>query len=139
VPIETAHSDIAHGTLQEIAGDTIIFAPAHTAYRLQLAIARPAADLAAQVGKRIEGRIHASALRLFVARAGGKFIEPLVGAPRIVQGRVRAVEAAQNRILIDAAAPMWMKLSANSAAEFEPGQMVNCYVQSGASFERAAH
>ena len=63
------------------------------AYRVELVLAAgDAAALAGRVGKRIEGSVRGKAQRAWNANAGGCFIEPVWGAPRIVQGRVLAVD-----------------------------------------------
>lgn len=69
------------------------------------------------------------------ASGGGRFIEPIDGAPRIVQGAVLEVDAPGRRLLIDVAAPFWISLQADQPAdEFAVGELVNCYLASGATF-----
>jgi hypothetical protein len=132
------HADsIARGVLESAGDGRIVLALPHSDYRLQLIVSEP---IRTEVGKRIKGTIHAKALRLFKAAGGGggQFIEPLDGAPRIVAGRVVAVDAPGRRLLIDAAAPIWLELAAdNKPAEFTPGDMVNGYVESGTRFSPA--
>lgn len=107
-----------------------------TSYRLRLQLGGPQRTVSAQPGKRIRGRIEGRALRMHVAAAGGAFIEPVHGHPRIVQGRVVAVEG--NRVLVDMAVPAWLTVAeGQSASEFEPGQLVNMYVESGMTFTPA--
>ena len=62
------------------------------AYRVELVLAGDAAALAGKVGKRVNGTIRGKAQRAWHATAGGCFIEPVWGMPRIVQGRVLAVD-----------------------------------------------
>jgi hypothetical protein len=90
----------------------------------------------AERGERIAGIIEGRALCVFVARAGGAFVEPLWGPPRIIQGRIRAVDVAGNRLLVVAAAPIWVQVgdADQRASGFAEGQMVNFYVQSGMTF-----
>ena len=66
---------------------------------------------------------------------GGRFIEPIIGEPRIVAGLVLAVDLPKRRVLVDVAAPMWMTLVKDQPAdEFVAGDLVNCYVESGTRF-----
>ncbi len=129
---------VMRGVLEALSDDRIVIALPHTDYRLHLVPGVPAASIATPIGKRLKGVIHARALRMFKASGGGLFIEPLEGAPRIVAGRVIHVDAAQRRVLVDVAAPMWMTLAPDNAAdEFAPGEMVNCYLESGTRFTPA--
>ena len=130
---ETDTLGIAHGRLIALEGDHIVFEPDHSSYQLHLV---PTSPIQADVGKRLVGIIEGRALQVSVARAGGTFLEPLWGPPRIVQGRVRAVDAAGNRLLIVAATPMWVRLGdiGQAASGLVPGQMVNFYMQSGTTF-----
>ena len=100
-----------------------------TDYVLDLSIAdsRNFAD-----GQRFKGRIAGQALRMFATAGGGAFIEPAVGEPRIVAGRVLTVDVARRRILIEAVVPMWLDFDDRQPAEqFVVGELVNCYVASG--------
>lgn len=125
----------ARGTLEAIADTHIVMSLAHTDYRLHLA---PTAPITTELGKRIKGTIHARALRMYSASGGGQFIEPLVGAPRIVAGRVMHIDQANRRVLVDLAAPVWITLEKSQPADrFALGEMVNCYVESGTQFTPA--
>ncbi len=127
---------IARGMLKELSDEQLVFAVPGTEYRLSLVIEDGGTTLASQVGKRIKGRIHATALRMHAAQAGGRFVEPMWGAPRIVSGVVRTVDEVKNRLLVDVAVPMWVNMAdGQHATDFAEGQMVNFYVTSGTSFE----
>jgi hypothetical protein len=92
-------------------------------------------DSAAVRPGRARGTIHARALRMHRATAGGRFIEPIQGTPRIVQGAVRRVDGSRGRVLIDAAVPMWVSPPpAQDLDDLKPGELVNFYVESGAAF-----
>ena len=127
---------IARGVLDELGGEHLVLAVPGTEYRLRLAIAADGSKMASHVGKRIKGRIHATALRMHAAQAGGRFVEPVWGAPRIVSGGVLTVDEAKNRLLVDVAVPMWVTMAdGQQATDFTEGQMVNFYVTSSTSFE----
>ena len=127
---------IARGVLEELGDEHLVLAVPGTEYRLRLATTADGSTMASHLGKRIKGRIHATALRMHTAQAGGRFVEPVWGAPRIVSGTVLAVDEAKNRLLVDVAVPMWVTVAdGQHATEFAEGQMVNFYVTSGTSFE----
>ncbi len=127
---------IARGVLEELGDEHLVLAVPGTEYRLRLAAVADRSTLASHLGKRIKGRIHATALRMHTAQAGGRFIEPVWGAPRIVSGAVLTVDEAKDRLLVDVAVPMWVTVAdGQHATDFGEGQMVNFYVTSGTSFE----
>ena len=72
------------------------------------------------------------------ADAGGRFIEPVHGQPRIVQGTVSRVDAANDRLLMDIVIPMWITVetgvTGQSASDFQTGELLNFYLESGTRF-----
>ena len=118
--------------LEESGPEGFVVSVPHTEYMLRLHLKGSAH---AAVGKRIRGVISGTAQKFHRASAGGEFIEPVEGHPRIVQGRIRAVDAAANRVLLQAVVPMWVSIAAGqSASEFHAGDFVNFYMESGVSF-----
>ncbi len=93
----------------------------------------------------VEGRpfsaiVHAKALKMHRAKGGGTFIEPVEGHPRIVQGRVIATDVVRNMVLVHAAIPMWIAVPQGQAAsEFATGDLLNFYVDSGATLRPQTH
>jgi len=130
----TATSDpaVCHARLEESGPEGFVVSVPHTEYMLRLHLTSPTA---VAPGKRIRGVISGQAQKLHRAHAGGEFIEPVEGHPRIVQGRIRSVDAGSNRVLVQAVVPMWVSLApGQSAGEFHPGDFVNFYMESGVSF-----
>ena len=128
---------ICRATLLSAADGRVVLRPAATEYALifdlPAGIACPV-----EIGQRITGSVHARAQKMHVATGGGEFIEPLIGHPRIVQGKVRQSDAAANALLIEAVVPMWMTVAAGQSASDMPiGALVNFYVESGAIFRPA--
>jgi len=108
----------------------IVLHLAHTDYDLHLALAVPASRIEVPVGKRIRGVIEASAMRIHPAHGGGRFIEPVVGEPRIVAGTVEAIDEAANRVLVESAAPLWLSMmQIQDRSVVEAGGLVNCHVR----------
>ena len=132
---DTTDSSLDLATLRlETAADGIAeFTVPGTQYRLHLAVD---ADLDAQPGRRIRGRVRGRALRMHRASAGGNFIEPLQGRPRIVQGIVLAVDPDANEVVLDLVVPVRIAMHADQAAgTFSTGDVVNFYMESGTRFE----
>ena len=125
--------DLATLRLETVADGIAEFTVPGTQYRLHLAVD---ADLEAQAGRRIRGRVRGRALRMHRASAGGNFIEPLQGRPRIVQGIVLAVDPAANEVVLDLVVPVRIAMHADqNAGTFSTGDVVNFYMESGTRFE----
>jgi len=132
---QAPQQEIARGILESLSDHALVLSAPGTDYQLHLTPSVPASQIATPPGKRIKGTIHARALRMFTAAGGGRFIEPIWGEPRIVAGYVLAVDQPTNRVLVDAAVPMWMTLEPRQSADsFKVGELVNCYVASGTRF-----
>ncbi|MFZ4466646.1 MAG: hypothetical protein ACOYO7_06265 [Phycisphaerales bacterium] len=116
-----------------------------TAYRLDFVFAGDAAMLQQRLAARgagavrLGGTVRGRALRAWQATAGGCFIEPVWGTPRIVQGRVLAIDVNANAVLIDLAVPAWIEMEASQpAGQWQTGDMLNFYVESGMTFTPSA-
>lgn len=132
---------LARGILEERHAETatkpayIVMSFYNTDYRLHLL---PVGEVTTEVGKTLIGVIRADARRVDVIGTGGKFIDPVYGRPRRVQGRVVATDSAANTITVNAGMPVTCKLtdSRQRAESFEVGQFVGFAVPSGATFEQ---
>ena len=75
------------------------------------------------------------------AEAGGRFIEPVHGRPRIVQGTVYQVDQPNDRLLMDVVVPMWITVdtatTGQRASDFSPGDLLNFYLEPGTLFTPA--
>jgi len=99
----------------------------------------PAGPITAEPGKRILGKIHAKARRIDTVQTGGRYVEPVYGRPRRVQGSVIGVDSASNSVIVDATIPIHLSPTdaRQKAADFQPGQFVSCDVLDGATFTEA--
>ena len=133
----STHVTHATGTLAERGDGRIVLALGHSDYRLHLVADTDAVGIAdAQVGRPISGHIHAQARRVDVVTTGGRFIDPVYGSPRRLQGRVVAVDRRVNAITVDCCTFVTCALMDSQVAnDFEPGMLVSFDVQSGARFE----
>lgn len=109
----------------------VVFGVPNSNYELHL---RPVGEVAGRVGQRLIGTIRVEARRLDVPGTGGKFIEPVMGRPRRVQGTV--IRAEGGAVVVDAGVPIHLvPLDARQKAEdFAPGALVSCDVMDGATF-----
>ena len=118
--------------IREVDDDRLVLAPGGNSYELSLV---PTAPIGAEVGQRITGRITAEALKIHPAEGGGIFIEPIIGQPRIVAGRVIEVDAREGQVVIDSVVPMTLSLSSEDDLQHcLEGRFINCHVRSGAAF-----
>lgn len=102
-------------------------------YRLHLI---PTTPVTVAVGKRLIGTVAVQARRVDETKTGGRFIEPVYGRPRRVQGNIVAVDAASKTIVVNAGVPIHVKLTdpGQKAAEFSIGQFVGMDVLDGGTF-----
>ena len=151
----TAHDaalSIARATLEQIVPATatkpgyLVLALGGSNYQLHLRPLSPTEALATRLGKKVNGIITVQARRVDVVKTGGRFIEPLTGRPRRVQGTVLARDAAANTLTLNAAGaaavdgpslPVVLKLTdpRQRADQFEIGVTVGCDVLDGGTFE----
>lgn len=138
-PTTKISPELARGVLSAVVAATatkpayITVSVPDSSYELHL---RPAGSITAAVGKRIVGRIEAQARRIDTVQTGGRFIEPVAGRPRRVQGHVVAIDASANAITINAGVPIRCTLgdARQQASSFEVGQFVAGDVVDGATF-----
>lgn len=105
----------------------------NTNYQLHL---RPVGDVHAEEGKRIIGTIHAQARRIDLVGTGGRYVEPVYGRPRRVQGLIVAIEA--NAVVVNAGVPIHCTPTApgQKSSDFALGDFVSFDVLDGASFKQ---
>lgn len=129
---------VVTGTLKELSDERLVLGVPGTDYQIHLEPTVPAKDITTPVGKRIRGVIEGAALRIFATSGGGRFIEPVYGAPRIVTGTVLAIDHGRGRALINVAVPMWVRWpEGQDLSILESGGLVTFYVESGTSFTPA--
>lgn len=141
-PTSKIDPSLARGTLAEVVPATatkpafIKMTVPNTSYELHLL---PTGPIAAPVGKRLIGTVRAQARRVDVVQTGGRYIEPVYGRPRRVQGRVVSGDEATNTITVDAGVPIRVKLldARQKAADFHAGEFVSFDVLDGATFTAA--
>ncbi|MBY0262055.1 MAG: hypothetical protein K2Q20_06905 [Phycisphaerales bacterium] len=140
-PTSKIDPSLARGVLEEVVPDSptrpgyIVLSVPNTSYRLHL---RPAAPVIAAVGGRLVGVIAATARRVDVVDTGGKYVEPLFGRPRRVQGKVVSLDEANRTIVVDAGGVTihcGLSDARQRPGDFGIGDLVSFDVLDGASFE----
>jgi len=128
----TANRSMVHGQLIEAGPEQIVLGLPGTDYQLHLVVSGP---VSGEVGGRVAGRIRAKARRVDVVRTGGRYIEPVYGRPRRVQGRIIETDVAANTITVQCGCAMVCELMAGQkASDFSTGQLVSFDVERGATF-----
>ena len=127
--------DLARGVLAAASDDRIVFLIPGTDYQLHLAVYKAPSTT---IGKRIAGTIQAQARRIDVVHTGGRYVEPVYGRPRRVQGEIVAVDPGSQTVTVHAGVPIVCKTEGAQRAEnFQVGDFVSFDVRSGASFTPA--
>lgn len=147
-----AASTIAKGILKDVVAPTalqpgyIVFTIPGTSYQLHL---RPQGDIRSAPGQRIKGSIRCQARRVDRSGTGGRFVEPVFGRPRRLQGTVIGHDTSANAIIIDAGGsavpgfdgglPITCVLSdaRQKPGDFQVGDLVGFDVFEGATFTQA--
>jgi len=132
-PANPSHT---RAVLASQSSDSVVLSVPGTSYQLHLGVYQP---LSAHIGKTVIGAIRAQARRIDVVRTGGKYIEPVYGRPRRIQGTIVAIDPADQTVTIDATVPFVCRTDGRQRAEqFTVGQFVACDVAPGASFVPAS-
>lgn len=127
---------VVSGVIDELGDGWVQLKLPGTDYRLRLV---PGEGLSAQVGDKVSGVIRAQALRMDIIPAGGRYIEPVQGRPRRVQGRVIGGSVSANEVYIKAGPGVVVTpMAPQRASDFLIGQIVTFDVRNGATLELGA-
>ncbi|MGP1271786.1 MAG: hypothetical protein ACTS22_00475 [Phycisphaerales bacterium] len=140
-PTSVIDPKLARGVLEETHEATatkpayIVVGFPNTSYRVHL---EPVGEIRATVGKRIVGTIRAEAKRIDIVTTGGRYVEPVFGRPRRVQGTVVAVH--EGAVVVNAGMPIHCLPTdpRQKAEQFAPGRFVSFDVLRGATFQQAS-
>jgi hypothetical protein len=130
---------VARGVLAEFVAPTptrpgyIVVEFPNTNYRMHLI---PAGPITTPVGKRIIGTIRAAARRVDLVETGGRYVEPVYGRPRRVQGTVIGGDDHSRTIIVDAGMPIHCTMTdpRQVPSQFPRGALVSFDVLDGATF-----
>ena len=138
-PVAPARGEppLALGKVKAVREGKVIFVPVNTNYELELVC--PSYN--GPVNKPVKGTIRVKARKLWTVPSGGNFITPLFGPPKIIQGRVRALD--RTWLVVQAGTPITVELPDNdnvydlANGAISPGVMVNVTSFAGGTFELA--
>ena len=125
----------ATGQVISATDKLVIFKPDNTTYQLHLLCA----GFAGPLNKPISARVRVHARKIWTVPSGGNFIAPILGTPRIIQGRVIALD--QKGMVVQAGVPVSVDFPADDTAfdlangSIALGTMVNVTAMPGASIE----
>lgn len=126
---------VVSGVIDEVHADWVQVRIPDTNYRIRLV---PAEGLSVAVGDKVVGVIRAQALRMDVIPAGGRYVEPVQGRPRRVQGRVVGGNVSLNEVYIKAGPGVVVTpMAPQRAGDFSIGQMVSFDVRDKSTLEPA--
>lgn len=132
--IPTEDASMTRGLLLRKEPTQIILGLIDTDYQLHLQVD---SMMEGALNQPINGHIFARAKRVDVVRAGGRFIEPVYGRPRRLQGRVTAVHSQANAITVHCGCSFFCELTAGQqASDFSVGLLVSFDVERGAVFKQ---
>ena len=120
-------------------GGVVVFNPRGTNYEMHLDVA---GGYGGPLKKPVGGVVRVKARKVYTVPSGGNFVVPILGQPRIIQGRVMAVSETQ--IVVHAGGPVLVDLPDDGHAvdlangPVAEGSIVNVVAFPGASFEPAA-
>ena len=122
--------------LESKTDDTVVLALPQTDYRLHL---KTLSAIPSDPGDRVVGTIRIKAAKRFdVVKTGGRYIEPLMGQPRRIQGDIVAIDTANNTMTVNCVTPVVVSIaSVQKASDFEVGRFVAGDVKSDAMFSLA--
>ena len=135
-PTAEVRTRSAKGTLVSVGVGMIVWRPLDTSYEHQLEFT---GDLSAHVGRHGRGRVRVRGRKVYAVASGGNFVQPILGTPRIIQGRVLALDG--NVLFVKAGAVFAVELpTGKDTIDLAPGgiavnSMVNVVAWPGASFE----
>jgi hypothetical protein len=127
----------ARGKVITVKDSTVVFNPAGTTYQLHLVSPGYAGPLDKPVG----AIIRVTARKVYTVPSGGNFIAPILGPPRIIQGRVKYAD--EKNLVVQAGANVVVDLpAAETSIDLDNGQiavgtMVNVVALPGARFTLA--
>ena len=132
--VASASVNTARGKVLRVVKDLVVFVPDGTPYQLHLACP----GYPGPVEVPVVGEIRVLARKAYTVPSGGNFVSPIFGPPRIIQGRVRAVEG--NIIVVQAGTRFHVRLPDEASAvelangPIAVGSLVNVVVMPGATF-----
>ena len=124
------------GVLLRQEGDAVIFRPLDTSYEHHVSMA---SGPVGEFGRNVRAIIRVKARKVYTVMSGGNFVQPILGQPRIIQGRVVGLQG--NTLYVKAGALFAVDLPTGrdtidmANGELAPNTMVNVVALPGAVLE----
>jgi hypothetical protein len=131
----TSSELLASGKIISQKDGVVVFNPTGTNYELHL----KSAGYDGKLNVPVKAVIKTVARKIFTVPSGGNFIAPILGTPRTLQGRVRALD--QQSMVLQAGTMIVVEFPANDSAfdlangGISVGSLVNVMAQPGAKIE----
>ena len=136
--MQTAAQILATGKVLSAKNGIAVFSPTGTSYEMHLG--SPA--FAGPIDTPVKGIVRVQPKKIWTVPSGGLFISPIFGSPRIIQGRIRALDESSMIIhagtAITVALPNDDRLYDLANGPLKVGAMVNVTALPGATFELVA-
>lgn len=134
---------LARATVVEVHDATdsrpaqVVLSFLNNSYKTVLEISDDVELLRSSIGEMVIGRIYAQARRIDQPQAGGRRIDPCLGAPRRLMGTVVGIDPVADIVVMDAGAPVVLSLTApnQGAKDFADAEFIACDVLPGTRFE----
>ena len=135
-PTSPTTPPVVSGVIDAVGDGWVQLKVPGTDYRLRL-VPKECASFA--IGDKVEGIIRAQAQKMLVIPAGGRYIEPVQGRPRRIQGRVVGGSVSLNEVYIKAGPGVVITpMPPQRAGDFAIGQIVSFDVLAGSTIEMGA-
>ena len=134
--MSTVNDYPAAGVVTAVNENIVTFLPHGTTYELELV---SPGGYSGPVNRRVNCLIRAKARKMFTTQAGGSFVAPIFGRPRVIQGRVLHVE--DGLIVVRAGVTIVVELPARDngidleCGPIQVGSLVNVVAEPGAAME----
>jgi hypothetical protein len=130
-------SHATKGKVIKVEGDIVVFKPGTTTYEMHLLYP----GYAGPVGEPVELVIRGMARKAYTVPSGGLFVSPIMGTPKVLQGRVMDLTDEQITlncgVLINITLPTIPGSVELARGPIESGALVNVILMAGAKAELA--
>ena len=126
------------GRVIAVNGSTVVFKPTNSTYELHLHAVN---GFDGPLDTPLDAVIRGTARKVYTVPSGGGFVTPIMGTPKIVQGRVADIAGSQVAVKSAATVNVTLPTVENSIemaqGTIAGGSLVNVVLMAGATFERA--
>lgn len=111
VPGSVASENTVQGEVRSVGDGKIVLKAAGTSYELDL---RFEGDSGVAAGTVVRGTVHVKGRKVWTVSAGGRFVTPICGEPRVIQGWVKNAEP--GRLVVEAGLSVIVELPQEPSA-----------------------